>query len=177
MKIILISGKAMSGKDTSAQMIKQKLEKQDKKVLIAHYADLLKYICKTFFDWDGQKDDYGRSLLQYVGTDKIRRKYPDFWVEFIIKILSIFYDEWDYIIIPDTRFPNEIELMNNHFDNITTLRVGRLKFESPLSEEQKQHKSETALDNYNFNYYLWASDLETLENEIDKFIKMLNDKN
>ncbi len=39
------------------------------KVLIAHYADLVKYVAKTFFEWNGEKDEYGRSLLQHIGTE------------------------------------------------------------------------------------------------------------
>ena len=52
--------------------------------LIVHYADLLKYMCKTFFGWNGEKDEFGRSLLQRVGTDCIRNVEPDYWVDFVI---------------------------------------------------------------------------------------------
>ena len=106
MKIITISAKAKNGKDFCASLIKQKLESRGNKVLIAHYADLLKYICKTFFGWDGKKNQEGRTLLQYVGTDVIRQKNPDYWVNFIVSILNLFPNEWDYVLIPDTRFPN-----------------------------------------------------------------------
>jgi len=174
MKIILISGKAFSGKDSTANLLKAKFETNGKKVLIAHYGDLVKYVCKTFFDWDGVKDNYGRTLLQEVGTDKIRKMYPNFWIDFIGKILTAFYSEWDYVLIPDTRFPNEINSMKDNFDDVISMRVGRLNFESPLSKDQQQHISETALDDYNFNYYLWATDLKSLEYEVDKFIKLLN---
>ena len=108
-KIICISGKAGSGKDTSAWMLKSELEKRGQVVLITHFADLLKYICKSFFGWDGVKDAQGRSLLQYVGTDVIRAKIPDFWVSFIANLLKLFPDQWDYVLIPDCRFPNEFE--------------------------------------------------------------------
>ena len=85
MKIILIIGKARMGKDTTANIMKEQLESKGKKVLICHYADLLKYICKTFFGWDGVKDNNGRSILQYVGTDKIRKENPNYWVKFIVE--------------------------------------------------------------------------------------------
>lgn len=73
MKIISISGKAQSGKDTTAALLKEVLETDGYTVLIAHYADLLKYICKTFFGWNGVKDEAGRQMLQYIGTDSARR--------------------------------------------------------------------------------------------------------
>ena len=147
MRVICVSGKAQHGKDTSAEMIKGFLEDSGAKVRIIHYADLLKFICKSWFDWDGAKDDYGRTLLQRVGTDTIRAKDPDYWVDFVCNLLKLFPDEWDYVIIPDCRFPNELDTVRaNDFDTIH-VRVVRPNFESPLSVEQQNHPSEIALDN------------------------------
>ena len=101
MRVICISGQAGAGKDTVGQIMKEQLERQGKSVLITHNADLLKYLCRTLFDWDGQKDEAGRSLLQYVGTDVVRKQRPDFWVNFLISIFDLFGDNWDYAIIPD----------------------------------------------------------------------------
>ena len=146
MKIICISGKAQHGKDTTASILKEKLEADGYNVLITHYADLLKYICKTFFDWNGEKDEYGRHLLQYVGTDIIRAKNPDYWVSFVGGVLDMFIDNWDYVVIPDCRFPNELDYLKERGFDVTHLRVVRTGFESPLTEEQRNHPSETALD-------------------------------
>ena len=77
-KVICISAKAQHGKDTSAAILKEIYEANGKRVLITHYADLLKYICKNFFGWNGEKDDYGRTLLQQVGTNIVCAKQPDF---------------------------------------------------------------------------------------------------
>ena len=57
MNVILISGKARSGKDSFANALSEILQSKDKKVLITHYADLLKYVCRQFFDWNGEKDE------------------------------------------------------------------------------------------------------------------------
>ena len=46
MRIVLISGKARSGKDVSAKIIKEYLLKAGKRVLITHYADFLKEFCR-----------------------------------------------------------------------------------------------------------------------------------
>lgn len=145
MKLILISGKAGHGKDTLAGYLKAVMEEDDKKVLIAHYGDLLKYICKQFFGWDGYKDEKGRTLLQYVGTDVIRKKQPNYWVNFVYNLLCMFENEWDYVLIPDARFPNEIEGMSSfHPKHIRIIRPGF----NILTEEQQKHRSETALDDY-----------------------------
>jgi len=175
MHIILISGKAQNGKDQSAKIIKQKLEQKNKKVLITAYGDLVKYVCEKFFNWDGKKDEKGRTLLQYVGTDIVRSKKFNFWVDFIINVLNFFDNEWDYVLIPDMRFQNEIHRWNGLWD-ITTLRVNRLNFENNLTYEQKNHSSETKLDNYHFDYVINVeSGLDKLEKEIDKFVKWMEE--
>ncbi len=144
--IFTISGHAQNGKDTVAQMLRDSLEEHGNRVLIAHYGDLVKYICKGFFGWNGEKGEYGRTLLQYVGTDVVRRQDPDYWVNFIIQMLRFFGDNWDYVLIPDARFPNEIRGLQEEGFDVIHLRVRRENFTSPLSKEQQEHPSETALD-------------------------------
>lgn len=146
MKVFAISGHAQNGKDTVAEMMANKLAEDRKRVLVAHYADLLKYICRTYFGWNGEKDERGRHILQYVGTDVVRQKAPDFWVDFIVSILTLFDSAWDYVIIPDSRFPNEIDKLKQEGFDVQHLRVVRPHFISPLTPEQQKHPSETALD-------------------------------
>ncbi len=146
MRIIAISGYAGHGKDTVAQMMYDRLTELGNSVLIAHYADLVKYICGTFFDWDGEKDVYGRHLLQYIGTDVVRSRDPDYWVRFIADMMDFFGDNWDFVLIPDTRFPNEITKLREAGYTVDHLRVVRPNYDGVLTEEQKRHPSETALD-------------------------------
>ena len=146
MKVICISGKAGHGKDTAAKFLKEQLDLGENNVLITHYADLVKYICSTFFDWNGRKDEAGRELLQYVGTDVVRSRVPDYWVRFISDMLGFFGAEWDYVLIPDARFRNEVEyLIKSGFD-VTHIRIVRDNYISELTEEQQNHPSETDLD-------------------------------
>ena len=52
MIILCIAGRAGSGKDTVAKILDEILTEQyHKRVLVAHYADLVKYVAKTFFYW------------------------------------------------------------------------------------------------------------------------------
>lgn len=177
MKVILFSGKAQHGKDSSANIIKELMELDNKKVLIAHYADLLKYICKTFFEWNGIKDDKGRSILQYVGTNTIRKQNSDYWVNFISNFLKMFPNEWDYCLIPDCRFPNEITKMIEDGWDVMTVRVTRLNYESQLTKEQQNHISETALDNYQFDYYIDSeSGLDKLRVQVEKMYEYIKAK-
>lgn len=145
-KVVVISGYAQHGKDTFGRFVETYLKNCNKTVLVGHYADLLKYICKSIFDWDGNKDQKGRELLQYVGTDVIRKKNPDYWVDFFIGLLDMFDGKWDFVIIPDCRFPNEISKMKDAGFDVTHVRVFRVNFDNGLTDEQKNHISEVALD-------------------------------
>lgn len=172
MKIITISGKAKHGKDTVGKLLKEQLEEQGNKVLITHFADLLKYMCKMFFDWDGEKNEEGRTKLQYVGTDVIREQCPDYWVDFLMSVFNLFPNEWDYVIIPDSRFPNENDKLKGEFD-VVTIRVERPNFNNELTEEQQNHESETSLDNYIFDYKIINEGNENIHKAVSDFISWL----
>lgn len=175
MTILTLSGKAESGKDKTAKMIAEELELMGYQVLICHFADLLKYICKQYFGWDGKKNEEGRSLLQIVGTDTIRKQDEGFWVDFIKSILRFFPDEWDFVIISDCRFPNEI-LSFKEDDEFKTVsvRIVRPNYENHLTEEQRKHPSENALNDFRFDFEIInPGTCEGLENEVKGFISHL----
>lgn len=157
MKVICISGKAGHGKDTAARFLKDQLELGENRVLITHYGDLVKYVCKTFFNWDGQKNEAGREMLQTIGTDIIRNEDPDYWVRFVADMLGFFESAWDYVLIPDCRFLNEIEYLINSGFHVTHMRIIRDNYVSNMPEEQQNHISETALDDYQPDIYVHNS--------------------
>lgn len=176
MKVVCISAKAQHGKDTAAGIIKEYLESLGKKVLITHYADLVKFVCTNYFGWDGKKDEKGRTLLQYIGTDKVGAKDPAYWVNFIVSILKIFNDEWDYVLIPDCRYPVEVTRMSENFDT-TTLRVERPNFDNGLTLKQKEHPSEVSMDDYNFDAVVYnEAGLDEFRNKLICFIKSYLEK-
>lgn len=174
MKVICISGKARHGKDTLAGILKDHLESQGYRVLVAHFGDLVKYICEKYFDWDGQKDIKGRTLLQYVGTDVVRTQQPNYWTDFVKSVLALFPDEWDYVLIPDCRFPNEIECFKENNFNAYLVRITRPNCDSGLTEEQLNHPSETSMDNYEADCYVMNdSTLEALTRKAPEILHSL----
>jgi hypothetical protein len=153
MKLINLSGHAECGKTTVAKMLKEELQAGGKKVLLMSYAGYLKYICQAYFGWDGKKDETGRKLLQYVGTDLVRKRDPDFWVKTIVDFVKVFGRDFDFIIMDDCRFVNEVEYPIIHFVDACSVRINRPEHVNSLTEQQRLHPSEIALDDYNkFDY-------------------------
>lgn len=170
-RMIVISGAAQNGKDTAARYIEENLEAVGKRVKICHYADLLKYICKEFFDWDCEKNEDGRSLLQYVGTDVVRKMCPDFWVMFIVQVITFFDGQWDWFIVPDCRFPNELEIPRTVGIDTFHLEIIRDDFDNGLSREQRDHISENALAPIDPDYTIYNDgSLDDLRSKINIFI-------
>lgn len=170
MKICCISAKAQHGKDTAAKLIKENLEKKGQRVLITHYADLLKFICVKYFGWNEIKDEAGRTLLQYLGTDVVGAQNPAYWAEFIAGILKMLPDTWDYVLIPDCRYPIEVSTMKDQFETVV-LRVERPNFDNGLTTAQKQHASEVKMDDYKFDALIYNDGtLEEFSEKVDWFV-------
>lgn len=150
MKLILIGGKARSGKDTVAQMI---VDNCEKKTLVIAYADLVKFVATKFLGWNGEKDHHGRTLLQMVGTDLVRKHNPDYWVNFVLTMLNLLPIEAEVIIISDVRFKNELLLpMLTHTDWIS-IYVERNQ-DNGLTADQVAHASEVGVEPRHFQVVL-----------------------
>ena len=168
-QVILISGKAESGKDYTAELIKEELENANQKVLILHFADLLKFLCTKFFAWDGKKNKKGRSLLQETGQ-RVRSYDKNYWVDEVCKIINIFKNDFDYFIVPDTRFENEINIPKQEFgENVQVIRIIRDNWQNQLTQEQRNEISETALDG---KEYLFDKIIHNPGN-YEKYIKII----
>lgn len=195
MKVIAISGKAESGKDTFARIMKEQLENSKYKVMIIHFADVLKFVCKQYFNWDGEKDEHGRTLLQQVGTEIRERNNPNMWVDITRELIKGIGKEFDYVLVPDTRFRAEMDMLKNEF-NAFALRIVRYDFDvnqnilmphiNKLTPEQKNHKSECELDTYRFDYLAINNYNSVLSNEtninnilfeVKNIIKKIGDNN
>lgn len=102
-----------------------------------------------------------REVLQYVGTDLIRRMDPDAWAR--ATIASIKRDGYELAIITDARFPNEI-------DAIKAVGGKAVRLVRNVAGADG-HSSETALDDYPL--YNYACVLEnaswTIEEQCEKF--------
>jgi len=103
MKIIAFTGLAQSGKTTAANVIPG--------VKILSFADPVKQIALTSFNWDGVKDEKGRRLLQVIGTECGRAYDYHIWVKKMREQIAIYAPIYKTIAIDDCRFNNESELV------------------------------------------------------------------
>lgn len=179
---IILSGKSGSGKDMMAQFMKEELAKHGQKTLVIHFADAVKWFCRDFLDWDGKKDEVGRTLLQTVGTDIVRAKHPNFWTGIVVGLIQAFepYEDFDLAIIPDARFPNEVNISLENLQNCVSVRIERKNADGTpwinpvLTEDQRNHPSETSLDVFAFDYVVHNDEgLDMLRESAQSILKDL----
>lgn len=84
----------------------------------------------------------GREIMQVFGTDICRRMFSQhIWVHATFRAIN--KDKADYAIIPDLRFPSELQGVENNGGLVV-----RLTRNVKIGDE---HPSETALDNYDWS--------------------------
>lgn len=156
-KIICLSGKAQSGKNEFANYI------NNPKCLKVAYGDYVKFVASQYYNWNGKKDEIGRSTLNNTG-DKMRSYDKDIILNQLFTIINIVKFDYDYIIITDARFKDEIDIFKDLYETIS-IRIERNQINN-LTDEQKNHKTETSLDNYDFDYYLYNDSTKNYKKEV-----------
>ena len=170
MQIIMICGKARSGKDTLADFLIEDLK--DKKPCKVQIGQYIKYYAMKYFGWDGEEETEPRDLLIYLGTDIIINKIdPNFHINRLVQDLEVLSYFYDTFIVSDVRFPVEIEKVKEKYDEVITIKISRDSEE--LNQSQKNNITETALDNYTDYDYVIDNNgtLEELEQKAVDIIK------
>lgn len=162
-KIFILSGKARSGKDVCANMLKELYK--DKKVVKVSYAYYLKEYVKKIGLWDGKEENKPRSLMQEFGIKFLKEKIDShFLLNRVLEDIKVYSYFYDVIIVTDARLKEEVEVPKQTFKNVTTIRIENRK-ENNLTKEEKSHITEIDLDTYKtFDYQINAD--ENLEKEL-----------
>lgn len=178
-KIYLISGKARHGKDTFSSYLKNVYENHGKKVIITQLSKYIKYYAREMTGWNLTEEDKPRELLQNLGTNIIREKLgkEDLFIKRMIDDIEIFSCFYDAIIISDCRLKKEVDDLKNAYpDELVAINIFRPDFDNGLTEEQKKHKTEVDLDDYDkFDIKIINTTLEELEKSAEK-VYMDNEK-
>lgn len=162
-RIILISGKARSGKDTVRYFLKRYLYEakgiKQNKIKTIRFADTLKNGLakmlntdrKTLDRYKEEKKPYKnidiRKALQDVGSQLRDQNSDIFAFNAIEDVAKIKEDK--IIFIPDLRYPNEVEVFHHskYKDEYYVIKITRPEIdeESKISKVY-QHHSETSMD-------------------------------
>lgn len=174
-KIFILTGKARQGKDTVCEFIKEYYK--DLKVLHLPNNYYMRDYAKRIIGWDGNDVTKPRELLLQL-ADFARSFDEHFYIKRTIEDISIFSQYYDIIIIPDARFPYEIELPKEKFENVISICVTRPNYNSELSSENKNHPTETSLDSYdNYDYNIINDGtIEDLKNKIYDLLHIIEVK-
>ena len=176
--IILLSGKAHSGKNYCADYLEEQLKAKGYRVVQDMFAKYIKGYLKDYYGWDGiTKDDFYRDKMQQLGTDIIKEKlnYKSFHALRLAQDISIIENDFDYIIISDCRFRDEIYAMKAMFpDKVIDIRVDRIdKDVRDDLGELANHKSEIDLDDFKFTYYIDNDGTDNVKSWLDSLINVL----
>ena len=87
MQIIILSGKAESGKNKVASIIEENLK--DKKVITISYAFYLKEYAKKILKWDGLEDTKPRTFLQEIG-DYVKEIDKNFLINRLLQDIEVY---------------------------------------------------------------------------------------
>lgn len=168
MKVIIISGKAGSGKDTVASILKNKLVGR---TILLSYAHYLKMYAKNIINWNGEEETKPRTFLQELG-DIVKDMDHNFLINRVIEDIEVYKHYFDNIIICDARFKDEIEIIKQKYNAIVIRVNGDY---NNLTTIQRHHNTETALDNYhNYDFIINNdSDLYSLDKKVNNILEEL----
>lgn len=172
-KIIILSGKAFSGKNKVASLIKAYYDSINIKSISIAYASYLKEYAKNILGWDGNEDSKPRDFLQEFGVSLIKEKIDNnFLINRIKQDILVYSYFYDVIVITDARFVDEIECIKALPFDVTVINI--VRDDSSLTLKQKSHITEVALDDYHdYDYIVSNNDLESLNNSIRKILEVI----
>ena len=169
MRIFLIAGKAGCGKNEVANIIKETLSN----TVITSFSKYIKLFTLELTEWDGRDITKPREYLQNMG-DKLRAIDEDFLTKRILEDLEVYKREGILnVIISDVRLVHELEYFKN-LDNydVVTIRVNCSNSVRDLTDSERLHHTETALDTYQkFDYVVYNDMNKTLEKEIKELLE------
>ncbi|MBE6148016.1 MAG: hypothetical protein E7167_00690 [Firmicutes bacterium] len=173
MRIFLVAGKAGSGKNEVARLIKEFYIYKHEECAITHYSKYIKNFALELTDWDGTDANKPRDFMQKIG-DKIRESDPNYFTSNMIRDIEIYDDYVQNLVVSDVRMPEEIEEIKENFDEVYAIYVVNQFGASSLTIEQQSHVTETALESYGeFDYTLANDTLDALREKVFKYLEGL----
>ncbi len=157
MRVFLIAGKAGSGKNEVANLIKKNLSN----TVITSLSKYIKLFALELTDWDGRDFNKPRAFLQNMG-DTLRAIDEDFLVKRMKEDFTVYKKLAMENVVVDLRLRHEIEYFKKIEEiEVITIYVAASSSSRELSDDEKNHLTEIDLDTYNQYDYI-------IENHFDK---------
>lgn len=174
MKIILIAGKAGSGKSYLGERIVALAKEKSIRAIQTEYSKYIKMYAKEILGYDGSRENKPRKFLQDTGS-YIREVLGDnkFFVRRMLEDFRVYEEYFDIVIVSDVRLIQEIEDIKSSKYDCISIQVNNYFKEYNLTEEEKAHITENELDSYGAFDFI-VND-ETKEG-IEKFAKEIVEK-
>lgn len=177
-RIYMLHARAQSGKDTCAAIMKEEYEKRGKRVIVIAFADYVRWCLDKYYGVTDYKTPEGRTIIQHFATDFVRKNDPTFWGRTVADLLRAIEDDFDYAIIPDWRFENEFSSMRARFSYsiVVPVLITRPENEKTdnMTDAQRNHQSETELDNWKFFDYNIINEFGKLDATKEQLIAMID---
>ena len=172
-KIFIISGKSASGKDTTAKFIKEYCHNKGLNCINMQFSSYIKMYAELITEQNINEETKPRTLLQDLGSIIRENVNKYFFINRIIEDIRICSNYTDIITISDARLPEELDIISKEFKNTYKINIIRPNYNTELSNEQKNHITEIALDNYhNFDYIIINDgNLKDLYSKIENIIQ------
>ena len=165
MKIFVIGGKARAGKNTFGEYCSDHLKDYGYNPCVMHITEPLYGYARNYFSWDERGISKPREFLQKLGIEIIQEKMgkKNFLLNRLFEDIEVLENFFDVAIITDARLVNEFKTIKNKYPDVVCIKVERENYVSDLSDEEKNHITETDLDNYHdFDYVVINRNLKDL---------------
>jgi len=180
MKLIGLSGKKQSGKDSIYRIAADSLRSRVGRV---GFADAVKHEVSevTGFRRDfieKHKSEF-RTLLQVWGTEFRRHFFGnDYWIEKMETVIENSKEHYDYMFITDVRFSNEAEFIKSHNGLLVKVerRLDTYQNIQDAIASVDSHASENDMNDYsNYDYVLNNNGTEKeLQDSVKSMLETLN---
>ena len=168
-RIFIVCGKAGSGKNEVAKIIKNNLSK----TVITSLAKYIKLFALEMTEWNGSDDDKPREFLQNMG-DTLRSIDSDYLTKRLLEDMKVYEKFYDNVIISDVRLLHELEFFKNCNYDVVSIRVNSKTSKRNLTSDEKLHHTETDLDSYdNFDYVINNEFDDRLEDNVIEILEGL----
>ncbi len=167
-KVILICGKAESGKKEFGKLVERELSKNKFTAFTFPITYFFKELLKKQYGWNGKKDKKGRDLLQKVG-EEWNNKSPGFWATLSCELLSSLVLDYDVFIVTGVRRKEEIKTFKKKFGAIA-VNVKKAERKTTLTETQQEHESEVELEDYKFDFAIENKGPQQLKKQAEEFV-------